>query len=137
MKNLNSHTKSSIKISTSHFIDETKYEIIDVVQGVCIRSFGLFRRTFAGLTSLAGGKLEMFEEKYQDAYHDALINIVNKAKSINADAIYGLVPDVSELSMGSSDGVLVISIFGTAVRSKLSGGSKKIQNKKLIKLINF
>jgi uncharacterized protein YbjQ (UPF0145 family) len=117
-------------LSTSHFIDENKYEVIGLVQGVCIRSFGVLRRMFAGLFSLIGGKVEVFEDKYKEGYDEALKHILEKATDLKADAIYGLLPEVSELSMGSGNGMLVISMFGTAVRLRKKGGSAKSQSKK-------
>ena len=132
----NAHsTHKNIKLSTSTNIDESKYEIIDIIQGVCIRSFGALRRFSAGLTTIIGGPVKDFEEKYEEAYEDALGSIMKKADSLNADAIYGLIPEVSELSMGTSDGVLVITMFGTAVRLKTHGGrrSSYVCRKKKVK----
>ena len=77
-----------------------------------------------GLRSWIGGRAEEFEEKYIESWDEAQKEMVNKATKMNADAIYAIDVDVSELSMGRSDGMILIGASGTAVKKKQSGGKR-------------
>jgi uncharacterized protein YbjQ (UPF0145 family) len=116
-----------MKVSTSSYIDEDKYEIIEVVHGVSIRSFSFFRQFLGGMRSWFGGKAEEFEEKYLEAWKEAWDEMVEAGKKRGAVAIYGVDVDVSEISMGRSDGMVLIAASGTAVRRK---GNRRNNNRK-------
>jgi uncharacterized protein YbjQ (UPF0145 family) len=107
-----------MKLSTSSFIDETKYEIIGVSHGVSIRAFSFFRQFIGSFRGLFGGKASEFEEKYIESWDEAFNEMGRNARKMGADAIYGIDIDVSELSMGRSDGFVVIGASGTAVRER-------------------
>jgi uncharacterized protein YbjQ (UPF0145 family) len=119
-----------MKVTTTGYIDESKYEILDVVHGVSIRSFSFFRQFLGGLRGIFGGKADEFEQKYIEAWEEAWDEMKEAAKKRGADAIYGTDVDVSEISMGRSDGMILIAASGTAVKLKnKSGGNKKVRLK--------
>ena len=119
-----------MKLSTSTNIDEDKYEILGLVRGISIRSFSFYRQFMGGFRSLFGGRAPEFEEKLIEAWKEGVIDLEKHAQEMKADAVYALEIEVSELSMGSRDGMVVISVFGTALRNKQKGGKKKPTQKK-------
>lgn len=113
-----------MKLTTSSIVDENKYEILGIVHGVSIRSFSFFRQFMGGLRSLIGGRAQEFEEKYLESWNEAQKEMVLNAEKMGAEAVYGVDVDVSELSMGRSDGMILIAASGTAVKKKQTGGKK-------------
>jgi uncharacterized protein YbjQ (UPF0145 family) len=127
-----------MKISTSSFIDENKYKIIGIVHGVSIRSFSFFRQLFGRIRGIFGGKAEEFEKKYLEAWNEAWKEMEEAGAKRGADAIYAVDIDVSEISMGERDGMIVLAASGTAVKeiSKQYGG-KNGKKKKIKSKLNF
>lgn len=122
-----------MKVSTSSYIDENKYDIIEVVHGVSIRSFSFFRQVLGGLRSWFGGKAEEFEEKYIEAWQEAWKEMIEAGEKRGADAIYAADVDVSEISMGQTDGMILIAAAGTAVKRKGQSAGKVTKKPKKIK----
>lgn len=114
-----------MKLSTTSYVDEDKYDIIGIAHGASVRSFSFFRQFIGAFRGIFGGRAGEFEEKMLEAWSEAVDEMIDKAKKIGAIAIYGIDIDISEISMGGRDGMIVIGATGTAVRKK---GSKNKRN---------
>lgn len=80
----------------------------EVVSGVdFLRDFG------AGLRNFFGGRSAGYEEELQMARETALAEMSSRAEALGADAVVGV--DVDYEVLGTDNGMLMISVSGTAV----------------------
>nr|WP_317325751.1 putative heavy metal-binding protein [uncultured Flavonifractor sp.] len=80
----------------------------EVVSGVdFLRDFG------AGLRNFFGGRSAGYEEELQAARETALAEMSRRAEALGADAVVGV--DVDYEVLGADNGMLMISVSGTAV----------------------
>lgn len=80
----------------------------EVVSGVdFLRDFG------AGLRNIFGGRSAGYEEELQVARETALAEMSRRAEALGADAVVGV--DVDYEVLGADNGMLMISVSGTAV----------------------
>ena len=80
----------------------------EVVSGVdFLRDFG------AGLRNIFGGRSAGYEEELQAARETALAEMSRRAEALGADGVVGV--DVDYEVLGADNGMLMISVSGTAV----------------------
>lgn len=87
---------------------------LDVVHTEIVLSINILKDIMADVRDVFGGRVKVFEEKFQEASQTAISELKSKAAELGANAIVGL-----ELSWsipgGSRTGFLVVCGCGTAV----------------------
>ncbi len=91
-------------------------EYIGLVTGEAIMGANVFRDFMAGITDMIGGRSEAYESKLADARETAISELKTLAQSQGADAILGI--DIDYQVLGSSNGMLMVTATGTAVKLK-------------------
>lgn len=91
-------------------------EYIGLVTGETIMGANIVRDFLAGITDMIGGRSEAYESKLTEARETAIREMEQIASRQNADAIVGI--DIDYQVLGSSNGMLMVTATGTAVRLK-------------------
>ena len=84
-----------------------------IVFGEVISGVDIFRDIGAGLRNIFGGRSAGYEEELQNARDEALAEMSRRAEQLGADAVVGV--DVDYEVLGSDNGMLMVSVSGTAV----------------------
>lgn len=93
-----------------------KYKYYGVVNGVSVRSLSMMRQFVVGLKSVFGGKMNLIEEKINEAKLEAMNKMIEQARQKGANSVIGVKLNVSEISANKTDGYIVFSSTGTAVK---------------------
>ena len=89
-------------------------EYLGVVTGEAIMGANLFRDIFAGIRDVVGGRSGAYEKELRKARETALHEMETEAARIGADAVVGV--DLDYEVLGEKNGMLMVSVSGTAVR---------------------
>ena len=89
-------------------------DYLGVVTGEAILGANLFRDLFAGLRDIVGGRSASYEKELRKAREVAFEELENAAREKGANAIIGV--DIDYEVLGESNGMLMVSVSGTAVR---------------------
>ena len=84
-----------------------------IVFGEVITGINMFKDIGAGLRNIVGGRSQGYEEELQRAREEALAEMSQRAQLLGADAVIGV--DVDYEVLGSDNGMLMVSVSGTAV----------------------
>ena len=84
-----------------------------IVFGEVISGVDIFRDIGAGLRNIFGGRSAGYEDELQNARSEALAEMQRRASALGADAVIGV--DVDYEVLGSDNGMLMVSVSGTAV----------------------
>ena len=84
---------------------------IDVVYGSTVRSKHVGRDLLAGLKNIVGGELTAYTELLEESRQEAMNRMVEKARSMGANAIVGIRFSTSNIAQGASE----LFVYGTAV----------------------
>lgn len=84
-----------------------------IVFGEVISGVNMFRDIGAGLRNIFGGRSSGYEDELQNARSEALAEMQRRASALGADAVVGV--DVDYEVLGSDNGMLMVSVSGTAV----------------------
>lgn len=84
-----------------------------IVCGEVITGVNFIKDFAAGLTNFFGGRSGSYEEELIHARQQALQELEERARKIGADAVVGV--DVDYEVLGADNGMLMVSISGTAV----------------------
>ena len=84
---------------------------IDVVYGSTVRSKHVGRDLLAGLKKIVGGELTAYTELLEESRQEAMNRMVEKARSMGANAIVGIRFSTSNIAQGASE----LFVYGTAV----------------------
>lgn len=84
-----------------------------IVFGEVISGVDIFRDIGAGLRNIFGGRSAGYEEELQNARNEAISEMSSRAQAMGADAVVGV--DVDYEVLGSDNGMLMVSVSGTAV----------------------
>lgn len=90
----------------------TRY--VGIVTGEAVLGANLFRDMFAGLRDIVGGRSGAYEKELKKARQIAFDELVAEAQSRGANAVVGV--DLDYEVLGEKNGMLMVSISGTAVR---------------------
>jgi len=82
-----------------------------IVFGEVINGISFTKDFVAGITDFVGGRSKTYEKELVDARTNAVNEMIERAKSLGANAIVGVSIDVEALS----DTMLMITATGTAV----------------------
>ena len=101
-------------VTTTNSIEGKKItEYKGIAFGEVITGINFVKDIGAGLRNFFGGRSEMYEEELQTARSQAIGEMVRRAQQMGANAIVGV--DVDYEVLGSDNGMLMVSVSGTAV----------------------
>ena len=126
-----------MKLSTTN-VNEDKYEILGLGHGMQVKTLNIGRNFITGIASVVGtGKNDWtgIKKIFDDTKKEAFAEMESNAKALNATEILGVKTEISQISHGNTDGMLVASVIGTAVRKRgnsvsQSGGKRKTYHRK-------
>lgn len=84
-----------------------------VIAGEAIVGANIFRDLFAGLRDIVGGRSASYEKELRRAREIALEELEQAARGAGANAVVGV--DVDYEVLGQANGMLMVSVSGTAV----------------------
>ena len=93
------------------------HEIIEykgIVFGEVVSGMNFVKDFFSGITDVIGGRSGSYESEFQDARDEAIEEMIKRASKMGADAIVGV--DVDYEVLGKENGVIMVSVSGTAVK---------------------
>jgi uncharacterized protein YbjQ (UPF0145 family) len=88
-------------------------EYLGIVTGEAVLGANLFRDLFAGLRDIVGGRSGAYEKELRKARDLAFEEITEAAQELGANAVVGV--DIDYEVMGEKNGMLMVSVSGTAV----------------------
>ena len=104
-----------MQTSTTPAIAEREtLETLGVVSGEAIIGAHIFRDFFAGITNIIGGRAGGYEKALRQARDLALEAMIEEASHLGANAVVGV--DLDYESLGSDNGMLMVTASGTAVK---------------------
>ncbi len=71
---------------------------------------------FSGITDIFGGRSSTYENELQEAREKAIDEMCKRAGRLGANAVVGV--DVDYEVLGKENGMLMVSVSGTAVKLK-------------------
>lgn len=102
-------------ITTTPSVEGQKIkEYLDVVTGEAIIGVNVFKDFFASIRDVVGGRSATYERELTNAREIAIKEVEEKAKELGADAVVGV--DLDYEVLGSTNGMLMVSVSGTAVK---------------------
>ena len=115
-KSSNQSIIGQIKIATTNNIDGYKVsQYLGLVNANVVIGANIISDWLAAFTDVFGGYSNTYQNKLDDIYDKALIELKNKAEEINADAVLGVSLDFSEIA-GKGKAMFMLSAYGTAVK---------------------
>ena len=87
---------------------------LGIVTGEAIVGANVFRDLFANIRDIVGGRSAAYEQELARARTIALEELEASAKQMGADAVVGI--DLDYEVLGSNNGMLMVSVSGTAVK---------------------
>ena len=84
---------------------------IGIVRGITVRSRSIFGNIGAGLQTLVGGNISIYQELCEKARMEAFEIMILHARQLGANAIIGMRYDANEVSSGVTE----VLAYGTAV----------------------
>lgn len=84
---------------------------LDVVYGSTVRSKHVGRDLMAGLKNIVGGELKGYTELLEESRQEAMNRMIEKARTLGANAIVGIRFSTSNIAQGASE----LFVYGTAV----------------------
>jgi uncharacterized protein YbjQ (UPF0145 family) len=88
---------------------------LGLVTGDAILGANIFRDLFAGIRDIVGGRSAAYEKELRTAKRIALVEMMDEATGLGANAVVGVDLDYETIEMGSGGGMLMVSASGTAV----------------------
>lgn len=91
-----------------------------LVDGSVVVSLDYFKRIIAGLRGLVGGRIKTYEPLLDRARREAVLRMIESAKSQGFDAVFNVRLDTSRLAnaRGNGEGIAGVEMlaYGTAVK---------------------
>lgn len=84
-----------------------------IVCGEVVTGVNFIKDFAAGLTNFFGGRSGSYEEELIEARINAIEELKQRAKNLGANAVVGV--DVDYEVLGADNGMLMVSVSGTAV----------------------
>ena len=84
-----------------------------IVFGEVISGVNVLKEFTAGLSNFFGGRSATYEDELMRARTQALAELEQRAAQLGADAVVGI--DVDYEVLGSDNGMLMVTVSGTAV----------------------
>lgn len=89
-------------------------DYLGIVTGEAIMGANMFRDMFAGIRDIVGGRSGAYEKELRKAREIAFQELEDSAKDLGANAVVGI--DIDYEVLGEKNGMLMVSVSGTAVR---------------------
>jgi uncharacterized protein YbjQ (UPF0145 family) len=89
-------------------------QYLGVVTGEAVLGANLFRDLFAGIRDIVGGRSGAYEKELKRAREIAFVEIQEAASELGANAVVAV--DIDYEVLGEKNGMLMVSVSGTAVR---------------------
>jgi uncharacterized protein YbjQ (UPF0145 family) len=86
---------------------------LGVVTGEAIIGANIFRDVFAAIRDVVGGRSATYERALGEARQVALEEMQQRAQELGANAVIGI--DIDYEVLGQANGMLMVSVSGTAV----------------------
>ena len=86
---------------------------LGVVTGEAIIGANIFRDLFAAVRDVVGGRSATYEKALSEAREVAMGEMQRRAQEMGANAVIGI--DVDYEVLGQNNGMLMVSVSGTAV----------------------
>ncbi|MGH9253703.1 MAG: heavy metal-binding domain-containing protein [Vicinamibacterales bacterium] len=102
-----------ILTTTPSIEDKSISAYLGIVTGEAIVGANIFRDLFANIRDIVGGRSGAYEQELERARHLALEDLKAAAQRVGADAVVGI--DLDYEVLGSNNGMLMVSVSGTAV----------------------
>jgi uncharacterized protein YbjQ (UPF0145 family) len=87
---------------------------LGIVTGEAIVGANIFRDLFANIRDIVGGRSAAYEQELARARTIALEELKTAGQQLGADAVVGI--DLDYEVLGANNGMLMVSVSGTAVR---------------------
>ncbi len=87
---------------------------LGIITGEAIVGANIFRDLFAGIRDIVGGRSAAYEKELRKARELAFAELETAASQLGADAVVGV--DLDYEVLGEKNGMLMVSVSGTAVR---------------------
>jgi len=100
--------------TTDHVEGRPVGQYLGLVTGEAIIGVNVFRDFFAGIRDIVGGRASGYQKSLAEARRSALADMEAAAKELGADAVIGV--DLDYEVLGENNGMLMVSVNGTAVR---------------------
>ena len=84
-----------------------------IVFGEVISGVDVIKDFAAGLSNFFGGRSNTYVAELMNARTEALAELEQRARALNADAVVGI--DVDYEVLGANNGMLMVTVSGTAV----------------------
>ena len=91
-------------------------EYLGIVVGEAILGANIFKDIFGAIRDIVGGRAGAYEEEMGRARDIAFQEIEDEARVLGANAIVGI--DLDYEVLGAKNGMMMVSVSGTAVRIK-------------------
>ena len=111
-------------VTTTHTVEGRQIdEYLGIVTGEVILGANIFRDMFASIRDIFGGRSGAYEEVLERGRREAIVEMVERGRSLGGDALVGV--DLDYQVLGKNGSMLMISVNGTAVklRRELPGRS--------------
>lgn len=89
-------------------------QYLGMVAGEAIMGVNVFRDLFSSVRDIVGGRAGGYQDALREAREAAYADLTDAARALGADAIVGV--DLDYEVLGKENGMLMVSINGTAVR---------------------
>jgi uncharacterized protein YbjQ (UPF0145 family) len=100
------------KVTSAFELDGMKVtKNFGIVRGIVVRSRSVVGNIGAGLQSLFGGNITLYEELCEKAREQAFERMIEHAAALGANAVIGMRYDATEVSVGITE----VLAYGTAV----------------------
>jgi len=102
-------------ITTTNNVEGKKItRYLGIITGEAILGANIFRDMFAAVTDIVGGRSSSYERELGKAREIALDELEDWAAELGANAVIGV--DVDYESFGKTNGMMMVSATGTAVK---------------------
>lgn len=102
--------------TTSTFENREAEAYLGVMSSTAVLGVNFMRDFFARFRDIFGGRTKSYELELEKARDAAFGELADQARAVGADAVVGIAVDYEML--GEKNGMLMVSVTGTAVRLK-------------------
>lgn len=102
-------------ITTTDAVENRRIaQYLGLVTGETVLGVNIFRDLFSGIRDIVGGRAGGYQNALREAREQAIADMVESAQALGADAVIGV--DLDYEVLGEKNGMLMVSVNGTAVR---------------------
>jgi len=101
--------------TTSRLEGKPAKEYLGIVMGEAIIGANIVKDLFAVVRDVVGGRSASYEKALRQARQEAIKEMCEQASGKGADAVIGV--DIDYEVLGSSNGMLMVTASGTAIRT--------------------